>query len=432
MTTSREFPRPYVLHPHDPSELLAEATLLSGQEQSHRVILLGLDHGRRVGPVLSMALTDLAGCDPLVHLDMQFDILRSYGASGASVLVVCELSEEPEHPTDSVMSEVENLERDAWSPGIPDYGVTLAAMILHAASNVADGRFVVEDVCVIDGGRTRCVRLGEQCASDPDSSIKLLISPPTSIVSLRETATGSKAVVAGVPLPLPEAVKKRRVLDFFASTPVCFPLPTRPEQRAHDLHDIDHHRLLDRWSAVVHDLAVMRHGQILSGECVPHEPLMWPRIYSFLEDFAEVPVFEAVLALHFRHGNVALDPIEESIPKIVEHPWARPHSDTCGGGAWYEAVLDLICIADLGERDLLPFFEYALWQKIGVNARILLALMQWWNHRFASAAEYATQALVREPQRVFAQCALELATRPVFPAWDPTHTFFSGEMRTSA
>ena len=411
-----------VLHPENPSELVAQAQLMLRSDIVDRFVLIGHREFRRADLMTSCPLSVLRDSpDPVTQVAMYLDILRSHGATGAFAMVVTKdgrTTPESEGYTDpedawfaALTAECEDAVRSGQSRE-PLPGIALAVAALRAARSCEPDGFDIPEVWLIARGEAQPVDLFAAMSDGQvdDGDLCLALGPREPLIPLEETLAASQAVAAGERLPVTRSTRRRRLDRVRAHISKQWAAHQRPTDAvtAHGRTQI----APAQWRDVTGHLAAVRAGRDL-GEAE------WTDVMRVLQHIGQRDGFESLVESMIRHGNDVAAPGEELIPHIVHNSALRPHPDVRPGGNWHEGVEDLLVLMQMLEQDSRLQHLHGQMGDAVTNLHLLLAVLEWWFHRFATAGDHADAALQRQPHRMFAQCFVEMTSAPLTPAWHP-------------
>ena len=383
MTTdiSSADPDPRLLRAHDPAELIAEARICLGLIPRDSLVLFGHD-GRRTSPLVTRSdRRHLLAPEGREHLENHLELMRRRGCRGAFSLILV---------GDGYESVPEELMIEAADRA--------GAMLLTTARFGLVEPFVIDRLWVVGGGIGRELVLGQ---GSTDEEIRLWVSPPRPLREFSETHSATHAVLTGHQTP--------------RDLPLDGPLAaagTDLRLRGLDPDCTDPRVLFGAARA-----AVSRLG---AGRVRDHE--------RYVTDCEHLALLLSAVAVDSFHWELLAQCIDRGQGRTVDRDrllqelttdgsW-RPHVDVCAGGSWYSTLEKLRVVAQVcaaatsGEQEMLA---ESAWRGLTV----LLALLSWWNHRYATAGELVDQLWTRDPGSTLAPLLARLTDEPIAPAWWP-------------
>lgn len=372
-----------VLHTHDPSEFLAETQICLRRIPMNCLIVMGCGDDEQPPVVTTSDLADLvtpAGND---RLEEHLELLLRRGSRLASAMIVVGDGHEklPVH-------ELEELT------------VRLSARVLATAARLLPEPFPLESLWVVGSALCRQVLRGEPVGDEE----RILVSPPQPLRPFQETRAAADEVLIGRPVPQPPREEPQLEL-----------VGRHLRLTRTDLDsDADPGELFARAREALRRLRATAGG---SSD---------PRFVTDCELVSALVSAVAVDRLHWEllaqcvdRGNAAPIDREQLLQILVRDGSWIPDADVCAGGEWYEAVAHVRDVAaaacadpDLPERGI----AREAWR--GLTA--MLALLAWWNHRFATAGGLVDELWEREPASTLAPLLARMTDTPIFPAWWPS------------
>jgi hypothetical protein len=398
---------PLVLHADEPAELLAQARLFLGSVPRDSVVLIGHDADRRAPLATMVSLHDVlldlghreeAPAVPATDslLGAQVAALHGHGCAGAFALVVLGDGYEP-------CADEKLVDLAHWA----------AAQVVTAAREM-DGDFALPEAClVIEGEATRVRVLG----TDRDG-VDLAVRAEGAIPAVEDTMIAAQAVAAGWVVPDEDVEGRRRLRRVGAIVRTALADAARPDASSADGRPVPDP---DRVAA---SLWRLRRGADagLEGRSVSECEHLLPMISALAPDDG----WNTVLRMLVQEGSVPEkglgDCPEDVLLTLIEDPRRRPGVNVRAGGSLYEAVVDLRwMLAGAIEEDMadgtgLPESDLA---RTWVHASVVLGLVAWWNHRFATAGHIAEEIGRRPGREDLARLLTHLTEGPLRPAWRP-------------
>jgi hypothetical protein len=427
MTSTQQTASPILLHADEPAELLAQARLFLGTVPRDCVVLIGhdTDHGAPLATMVSLSdvRADLrdrgeVGTDPdgSAHdatdmarrslLGAQVLALRTHGCAGAFAIVVLEDGYLP-------CADEKNVDLAQWA----------AAQVLLAAHDVR-GDFALAEVCVVlEGEATRVRMLGTD-----REGMDLAVRAEGEIPAVEDTLVAAQAVAAGWVVPdedLEGRARVRRAGAMMRAALVAAAGEGVPAGWAVPEGGADGPRVpeLDRAASALWRL---RRGgsDALEERSVSECEHLLPAVSRL----ATISGWNTVLRQVVCGGSVPVDGLDpcpdDVLVALLEDPARRPDVDVRAGGSLYEALIDLRELLD-GAVEAEPSpssgTEESDLMRAWVHASVVLGLLAWWNHRFATAGHIADEIGRRPGREDLARLLTHLTEGPLRPAWRPDH-----------
>lgn len=383
MTTemSPAHPDPRLLHADDPAELIAEARICLGLIPRDSLLLFGHD-GRRTSPVVTRSdRSHLLAPGGRENLENHLELMQRRGCRGAFALIV--LGDGYESVPEAAMAEMTDL---------------AGAVLLTTARFGVREPFEIDRLWVAGGGTGRELVLGSETTPE---EIQLWVSPPRPMRAFAETRSASYAVLSGQPTPQ----------DLLVSGSLA---AAGSDVR---LRSVDPGRTDARGQFEAARAAVSRLGAGTAGK---HE--------SYVTDCEHVALLLSAMAVDSLHWELLAQCIDRGQGRSVDRDrllqelttdgfW-RPHTDVCAGGSWFTAIEKLRAVAHAraatSDREQGELAE-AAWRGVTV----MLVLLSWWNHRFATAGDLVDELWTRDPGSTLAPLLARLTDEPITPAWWP-------------
>lgn len=420
---------PRLLRVGEPSELLAESRLAMHADLRDSLVMIG--HGGEGRPLFSRTdLRHVAGPSAPEHVEHHLTAVREHGHPRAVALFVL------------------GDGHDDLPPGLPgEAAAVLGALLLRSARELLPEPVAIDACWVLGAGVGHRVLPGA-FARDGE---EVAVSPLCPLVPCAETAAAAHAVLEGQPVAQvlagdPGPAEQRLLCALGASlsghgTLSSLPAAARAigrgaadeEQRARDLP-----RVLAAAREVLHRVVDLGGGGTadpspLAGAgpaAAPGGPVADDKGSTAVsvtdcEPLAELILLLGIGTLDWRlfalcvdHGRAEETPVEELLDRLVDDPDMVPHPDVRAGGVWFRDLerLRLVC----EELALAPAGPASgagdsAWR--GLTA--VLVLLQWWNHRFASAGDLVDELLEAQPGCPLAPLLTRLIDAPISPAWRP-------------
>lgn len=378
--TSPADPDPRLLHAHDPAELIAEARIALGQIPRDCLILFGHD-GQGSSPLVTRSdRRHLLAAGGREHLENHLELMRRRGCRGAFALIVL---------GDGYESVPEEL------PG--EIAAAAGTVLLSTARSMLPDPFAIDHLWVVGGGVGRELALGE--TTEEEAGLRVL--PPCALRAFSTTRSAAHAVLSGQPTPLDPAAGGR-----LAAAGADLRLrPLAPDR-------VDTRDLFSAGREAVGRLDVggARERETYVTDC-EHVALL-------LSAVAVDSLHWELLALCVERGQRRPIDRDRLLQDLTGDPSWRPTTDVCAGGSWYSALEKLRVMAGAraeGTHGEQGEIAEAAWRGLTV----MLVLLSWWNHRFATAGELVDELWARDPASTLAPLLARLTDEPIAPAWWP-------------
>jgi hypothetical protein len=395
-------PPPRTLRADDPSELLAEAHVCLGDVPRDCLVLIG--HTRRRSSPLAtrIALRDLSSSGGGVDLLGHLETMRRAGCDGAFALAIAGDGLRPVEPERADQVRMTALE------------------VVRAAVLSGPGVFDVPEAWALAGGRA------ERFVLEPDGDGQLLLGiqeHPEALRPPRDTLVGVEEVRAGRRMPHDDpgadaALRRlgdhlRTVTAVAAHGPSVSPDSPRPAADLCEQVGALSRRLHRVRSLLVRsepsETAAPDEGGQLMTEC---EQLAALR-RSLAAPGSRTVLLETVTGLRAPTPDGSFDAL---VARLRTDPSLRPGRDICAGGEAYRTLEEMRLLLEGTGESPLDGESARAWAAISTA----LAVLAWWNHRFATAGDLAEEILMRCERDPLAPFLLQLADAPVRPAWQPT------------
>lgn len=422
MNTSQAVPGPpdttvRTLRASDPAELLAQVAVQMRSVPRDSVALIG-HRGRRSAVVTARIDLDRAAGDdgPLAVLGL-LTSLEQAGCDGAFGIVVlgdgyAPVCEDPECGVGDA---------DGRRPGAPqtpcgaELPALVSAMRILAVALTRLPGFDLPELWVLAAGRATSVRsrpvppdtgLPAPDAHEP-GELDLLIAPSVALARIDTTLVAAQSVLAGERLAHPSrpAADAVRALLVTGVSDVPRTLPRPP-------------------IGATFREAVEAVGR-LDGTVGDPDPWLCvsacERIRPLVLDLAAPRRRDDLLDILIRRGlgrgvRGTGDPLHD-----LRTSARRPHPSISPGGTWFEALVAIERISRPAAQGQPPgqADPPAGWLEGWANLAGLLAMLAWWNHRYATAGSLTDRVLERRPDHALARWASLMAGVPVPPGWTP-------------
>ncbi|MFE5775673.1 hypothetical protein [Brachybacterium sp. NPDC056505] len=379
---------PRTLRADDPSELLAEARVTLGCVPRDCLVMIG-HSGRRLSPLATrVALRDVGDGPGGVDLPRHLALLDRAGCDGAFVLV---------------------LAGDGWEAveqSRADDARRVALEVVRAAALCGPDGFDVPEAWVVSGGCADSFSL----TPEEDGTFDLRVQQwPAPLTAPRATLVGVQEIHAGrrVPEDDPDAERGLRQLgDVLRGLASAEGVPGgRPgafETSA-------------RWHALPAALRRARTRGAAADLSMSHcEPLAGMRDLLAAPD-AALSLLHVLAGLEEDGADGGIDGLVRLVARLAADPSLRPASRICAGGEWFEALHEMRMACEGTGRAPMVGASAEAWVALGTT----LAVLSWWNHRFATADDLAQEIEMRGEDEVLALFLLQIARARVRPAWRP-------------
>lgn len=373
---------------HEPAELLAHVGLLMGAVPRDSVALLGIGDASTTGLALRSDLDIVLGDSGVEMLDHMLGILGQHGAREAAAIVVLGDGYD------------DRDQEEMLADGAP-----AAATMIRAAGGQGD--IEIGEVWIVGGGTAWRLRLAEPpYPGAPWWETELELRGPEILADEESTLVAAQAVAAGESLPRsgadPVITRLAPVLADLSATARRVVLPRPP--------------LREVWADALAALAAP--GVVADEGDRAAIVTACERIIDLVGDIASVACRDQMMALMVGRGHRPGELTPDEAISIMTGSQRRPHSSVCAGGEWYETlrrIEESIRPEEVGGVCSLPARMVNGWASVSC----LLALMAWWNHRFATAGALVDRVLALRPEHSLARLADVMASRPVAPGWMP-------------
>lgn len=370
------------LRADSPAELLAEARMAMGAVARDCLILIG-HAGRRSSPVVTRIPLEDRGGPQAELVDGLLEQMARQGCTGAFGLVVLG----------------DGYERGPREADVAE-AIGWCALVLATASERTPHPFDIPELWVLAHERAIDVLL--RPVPDPgggdEPSFDLAIGPPEVLPPLDSTLVAAQAVAEGRTLPAarPEVdVALEDARPRIAALRGRLPAP--PLELA--------------WERSLAALARLAGGAHRPGS--DEHMTDCEHVAAFLDLCDAVDAIDTLLTLAFpSHRGLELSP-GAGIDVMLTDPTARPHQRICAGGHWYEGLGTLRRLARDPHGSGGPGHADQAW----VSLSCVLAVLAWWNQRYATAAELAQEVLADLPDHGLALCLDQMTMAPIRPAW---------------
>lgn len=374
-------PDPRLLHAHDPAELIAEARIALGQIPRDCLLLFGHD-GEHSSPLVTRSdRSHLLAAGGREHLENHLDLMRRRGCRGAFAVIVL---------GDGYGDVSEQLLAETISRG--------GTMLLSTAHHLLPEPFEIDRLWVAGGGASRELLLGEET----QQAYELWISPPSPLRPFDSTRSAAHAVLTGQPTP--QELSAHSALPALAGDLRL----RRLEPDGTDPQTV--------FAAAREAVARLDAG---TGTTNPETYVTdCEHLSRLLSALAVDSLHWELLALCVDRGQAQVIDRDRLLQELTSDPAWIPDPDVRAGGSWYltlekcRAAASAIAIGPEAPQRLLA--EEA-WRGLTV----LLALLSWWNHRFATAGGLVDELWAREPDSTLAPLLARLTDEPIAPAWWP-------------
>lgn len=369
------------LHAHDPAELLAEARVALSQVPRDCLLLFGHD-GERSSPLVTRSeRSHLLAARGREHLENHLDLMRRRGCRGAFAVIVL---------GDGYDGVSEQLVAETISRA--------GTMLLSTARHLLPEPFQIDHLWVVGDGISRELLLGEET----QEAYELWISPPSTMRPFASTRSAAHAVLTGQQTPreatavgplaaLADDLRLRRMDPDRADAQILF--------------------------AAARDAVGRLEAGVGAGASQTY--------VTDCEHLSELLSALAVDSLHWELLAQCVDrgqehPVDRDrlLQELTADPSLVPDSDVRAGGSWY-SVLEK-CRAAAGSVIAGPdATQRLLAEEAWRGLTVLLALLSWWNHRFATAGGLIDELWARDPDSTLAPLLTRLTDEPIAPAWWP-------------
>ncbi|MCS6710497.1 hypothetical protein JSY14_00120 [Brachybacterium sp. EF45031] len=412
-TTPSRSGSPSTFCPHDPAEMLALARLMLQDVPRDSLMLIGHRGRREVIVSARIDLVDTLDDPEGTGMDRLLWSLRDNGCDGAFGLVLLGDGEAPivddpiTHAPEAAAPDggVRAPEGPVGPVPTPDDGVLGGHALVEEAGLAAAARvhmaalaqvpepFDVPTVWVVSGGRAR------EVLADPVDGvvgeIDLAVGPLVALADLDTTRVMAQAVTRGDPIPRADGAARQRLRDRVRRALSCQPpQPLPPVEQC-----------WDRARAAIAVLGANgRSEEQLMTACEHLAELWWS-----LSD----PEAPDLLLRRLMSGRSTGRPV--AVAGTGKALTRRPSRSIRPGGEWFralEAMVRAVDPADLGE---VPVEVGTGW----VESAAVLAMLEWWNHRFHRCHELVTQVLAVDPLHPLALCLAQLTAVQIAPPWTP-------------
>ncbi|MBK0329863.1 hypothetical protein I8D64_00385 [Brachybacterium sp. MASK1Z-5] len=396
-------PPPRTLRADDPSELLAEARVTLGCVPRDCLVMIG-HSGRRLSPLATrIALRDVGDGPGGVDVPRHLALLDRAGCDGAFVLV---------------------LAGDGWESveeSRTDDARRIALEVVRAAALRGPDGFDVPEAWVVSGG---CAESFALTPEDDGAFALRVLEWPGPLTHPRDTLVGVQEIHAGrrVPEDDPAAEREMRMIgdalrDVASGEGVPGSRPGAFETSA-------------RWHALLGALRRARIPGAVAGEVpgtgeapgsggddlsMSHcERLAGMRDLLAAPD-AALSLLHVLSGLEEEGEDGGIEGLVRFVARLAADPSLRPASRICAGGEWFEALLAMRMACEGTGSAPMVGASAGAWTALGTA----LAVLSWWNHRFATADDLAQEIEMRGEDEVLALFLLQIARARVRPAWRP-------------
>lgn len=371
--------RPRVLRTGDPAELLAHVRLQHGAITRDSVALVGFGSDRLGLVSVRVDLPSLLGSTAPVRAAHLLDALRGAGCSGAVGLVIA---------GDGYQAVTEDREDEALC----------AAVAVLAAATAREG-MRLHRLWTLGNGWARPVEPhGRAGGASDGGDLSLAVGDPVPLGRCDATLVAADAVLAGERMPAPSdegtAMALRALLMAGGGRDRRRSVPRPP--------------IAQTWEAVLAALGRVGGAGGDPGRFVT----ACERVRELTEDLAAPSRRDALLALAVARGRGPGSPEASDVIAAMTDPDRRPDPSIRAGGAWYDAMalVEAAVRPHLGGDDEIRDRRLlAGW----ANLAVILALLAWWNQRFATASGLCERVLEAVPDHALARWAAVLAREPV-------------------
>lgn len=374
-------PDPRLLHAHDPAELIAEARIALGQVPRDCLLLFGHD-GEHNSPLVTRSeRSHLLAPGGREHLENHLELMRRRGCRGAFAVIVL---------GDGYGSVSEELLAETISTG--------GTMLLSTARHLLPESFGIDHLWVAGEGISRELLLGQE---NQDAS-ELWISPPSPLRPFESTRSAAHAVLTGQPTPQEPAADG-------ALAAVAGDLRLRRT----DPDRTDAHAVF-----AAGRLAVARLGAGARAGAPATYVTDCEQLSQLLSALAVDSLHWELLALCVDRGQPHPVDRDRLLQELTSDPAWIPDADVRAGGSWYLALET--CRAAAASVATGPEIAQShLAEEAWRGLTVLLALLSWWNHRFATAGGLVDELWTRDPDSTLAPLLARLTDEPIAPAWWP-------------
>lgn len=374
-------PDPRLLHTHDPAELIAEARVALGQVPRDCLLLFGHD-GEQSSPLVTRSdRSHLLAAGGREHLENHLELMRRRGCRGAFAVIVL---------GDGYGSVSEQLLAETISKG--------GTMLLSTAHHMLPEPFEIDHLWVAGDGISRELLLGEETKE----AYELWISPPSPLRPYESTRSAAHSVLTGQQTP--QEVNADGALAALAGN---------LRLRRMDPERTDAQTVFAAARTAVARLEAGTRTAASTTYVTDCEHLS-----QLLSALAVDSLHWELLALCVDRGQQQPVDRDRLLQELTSDASWIPASDVRAGGAWYLALekcrvvaASVIAGAEAPQRLLAE----EAWRGLTV----LLALLSWWNHRFATAGGLVDELWTRDPDSTLAPLLSRLTDEPIAPAWWP-------------
>lgn len=415
---------PRTLRAREPAELLAQVHLQMRAAPRDSIALIGHVGRRRTVVTARIDLAQATGHGGPGAVTDLLSALVGAGADGAFGIVVvgdgrervCHASHCPAHPDDGHGS-CEDPQDLMAEPCEAELDGVLAAMRLLALAGTAAPGFDLGELWVLAGSRATAVRAhamspgahlhdggGAPCPSTGADAIDISVAPPVPLDGADSTLVAAEAVLAGEDAPGadgPGPGPLRAVLILDPPTPS--PALPRP-------------RIEETWRAALEALSSYRarRDEPSSAVCMT----VCERLCVLSADLRDPLRRDRLTAIFLGRGKGDRTPCSGPPSHLLRDPRSVPHASITPGGQWYEGLaLAEAVLRPPGAPH--PRTERYVAQDAWCDLAALLALLAWWNHRFATAGSLADDVCRHDPEHSLARWVALMAGAGLPPAWTP-------------
>lgn len=379
MTTHEQSSSPArTLRAADPAEVLAEARVSLQTIPRDCLILIG-HADRRSSPLITcVALEHVLGDRDAVDLEHLMMVMSGHGCTGAFALVLA----------GSGYDETRTGDEET---------VRAAARVLLAAAHLLPATFDVPEVRVASAGQSRPVLMHITDDGDHD----LLVGPPESLAPIETTLVAAQAVASGTTIPSEDDTGHEALLSARADVLArCRQFPALPMEHT--------------WDRALTALHALRRGSHAPGSAAYVTDC--EHVAAFLDTLTDPASVRVFLTQCTQDARLREKISRDGVQTLVSESRLRPQRRVCAGGPWYEALDAMagILTPQRGKK----FSDSR--DEARDNLDLLIAILAWWNYRFATSGQRADAVLERSADDPLALLLAEITRIPVAPAWCPT------------
>lgn len=408
-------PPPRTLRADDPSELLAEARVTLGCVPRDCLVMIG-HSARRSSPLATrVALRDVGDGPGGVDLPRHLELLERAGCDGAFAIVLAG-------------DGFETVEQSRT-----DDARRVALEVVRAAALRGPGGFDVPEAWVVSDGWADSLAL----TPEDDGTFALrLHQQQEPLTAPRDTLVGVQEIHAGRMVPEEDHALERELREIGDALRHVETRAEGPEvgcsvfeiaARWHSLPGaLGRARAAARAPGADADASEAAPGGGVSEDAPDRRPGWSASFMTQCEPLAEVRDLlaapDAALALlHVLAGleqdapDGGLDGLVRLVARLSDDPSLRPSASICAGGEWFQSLHEMRMACEGTGSAPMVGASAAAWTALGT----VLAVLSWWNHRFASADDLAQEIGMRGDDEVLALFLLQIARARVRPAWRP-------------